>query len=73
MEKWKVNIICFADDAVLIADNEKNLQRQLYIFYKTAEEPNIITSVKKPNDTKMQAGNNSQNNRTANDIEVPMG
>lgn len=52
MEGYKLgnhnfNIVCYADDAVLIADNEDNLQRTLHKFNNAAEEYNMTISVEK--------------------------
>lgn len=35
------NILCYANDTVLIAENEDNLQRLLYKFYKSWTELNL--------------------------------
>lgn len=42
-----VNIICYADEAVLIANNEDNLQRILHQFHKKAKEYNMEISTQK--------------------------
>lgn len=33
-----INVVCCADNAVLIADSEDNTQRLLYTFVTTADE-----------------------------------
>ena len=42
-----INIDCYADDAVLLADNEDNLQRLLYTFQQSAKEYNMEISTTK--------------------------
>ncbi|XP_055389920.1 uncharacterized protein LOC129618916 [Condylostylus longicornis] len=42
-----IKIICYADDAVLLAENEDNLQRLLYRVTKTAERYNMEISTEK--------------------------
>ena len=41
MHNTKFNILCYADDAVLMADNENDLQRLLLQFQKTAQTFNM--------------------------------
>lgn len=36
MGNKRINIVCYADDAVLLADNEDNLQRLVQTFRKEA-------------------------------------
>ncbi|KAI4481006.1 hypothetical protein M0802_014054 [Mischocyttarus mexicanus] len=43
----KITIICYVDDAILIAENEDNLQRQLYTFHLTTTKFNLKISVEK--------------------------
>ena len=43
----KINIICYADDAILIADNEDNLQRLLHKMVTTAKTYNMTVSTTK--------------------------
>ena len=43
----KINIICYADYAVLIADSEHILQRLLHRFNITTKKFNIAISVEK--------------------------
>jgi hypothetical protein len=47
MENKEINIICYADDAVLIADNDDNLQRLLYQFLLSSQKYNMKISVGK--------------------------
>ena len=42
-----IHIICYADDAVLIADSEENLQTLLLRFDQMAERLNMEISLKK--------------------------
>lgn len=43
----ELKIICYADDAVLVSEDEDNLQRMLYQFEKTATKYNMEISVAK--------------------------
>lgn len=43
----EIKIIRYADDAVIVSEDEDNLRRLLYKFQKTAEEFNMQISVKK--------------------------
>jgi Reverse transcriptase (RNA-dependent DNA polymerase) len=45
-----ISIVCYADDAILIAESEDDLQRLLYQFNITARKFNMIIS---PNKTKV--------------------
>ncbi|GJQ83971.1 hypothetical protein Trydic_g8707 [Trypoxylus dichotomus] len=47
MGKDNLTILCYADDAVLIVNNEDNIQRLLYRFIKMAERYNIPVSTEK--------------------------
>lgn len=47
MGESNLTILCYADDAVLIADTEDNLQRLLYQFTKTAERYNMRIATEK--------------------------
>lgn len=47
MGNRSVNVICYADDAVLVADSEDELQRILHVFNLTAKEYNMKVSAKK--------------------------
>lgn len=47
MGRNKINIICYADDAVLIAETEDDLQRQLHKLHLTAAQLNMNISVGK--------------------------
>ena len=42
-----INIVCYADDAVLITESEDDLQRLLHQFGKIAEKFNMQVSVEK--------------------------
>ena len=44
MNNQNINILCYADDAILIADSEDNLQRLLYRLVTTAKKYNMLTS-----------------------------
>ena len=47
-ELWQeIKIVCYADDAVLISDNEDDLQRLLYAFEKSADKFNMKISIDK--------------------------
>lgn len=43
----EIKLICYADDVVLIADNEDDLQRMLYRFEQVAHELNMEISIDK--------------------------
>ena len=43
----KIKAICYADDVVLISENEDNLQRLLYKFEQTAPAFNMLISTSK--------------------------
>lgn len=47
MGPHKINIVCYADDAVLVASNEDDLQRQLHSFNTRAQEYNMQISAEK--------------------------
>ena len=47
MEIYKINILCYADDAVLIAESEDDLQRILQAFNKQAAKLNMQISINK--------------------------
>ena len=38
----EIKILCYADDAVIIVEEENDLQRLLYTFYTTAKKYNMI-------------------------------
>ncbi|XP_030766597.1 uncharacterized protein LOC115890494, partial [Sitophilus oryzae] len=42
-----ITILCYADDAVLFAENEDDLQRLVYLFNLVAKSYNMITSASK--------------------------
>ncbi|XP_044764617.1 uncharacterized protein LOC123321211 [Coccinella septempunctata] len=42
-----IKILCYADDVILMADNEDDLQRLLYRFQTTAEKLNMQISLEK--------------------------
>lgn len=44
---YNINSICYADDTVLIAENEDDLQRLLFQFYKTCQSFNMRISTQK--------------------------
>jgi len=43
----EVKCVCYADDAVLISDNEDDLQRQLFNLINTADKYNMVISAEK--------------------------
>lgn len=47
MGQNKISLICYADDAVLIAEIEDDLQRQLHKLHLTAAQLNMKISVGK--------------------------
>lgn len=47
MGQKEIKILCYADDTVLIAENEEDLQRMLHKFNQTAEEYNMQISISK--------------------------
>ena len=47
MGRNSIKIVCYADDAVLVAEDEDDLQRMLYRFERTAEKFNMVLSVDK--------------------------
>lgn len=47
MGNKELKIICYADDAVLLAESEDDLQRLLHVFNTTAKRFNLIISHKK--------------------------
>lgn len=47
MGRKHMKILCYADDAILTADNEDDLQRLLYRFQTTAKKLNMQISVEK--------------------------
>lgn len=44
---YQIPIVCYADDAVLMADSEDNLQRLLMTIKESAERYNMIISIEK--------------------------
>jgi hypothetical protein len=46
----EVKIICYSDGAVIISEDEDNLQRRLHRFGSTAEKYNTSISVRKSRD-----------------------
>lgn len=47
MDKGVISIVCYADDALLVADNEDDLQRLLYRFHLTSIKYNMKISAHK--------------------------
>lgn len=47
MGTQKINILCYADDAVIIAETEDDLQRMLQAFHKQAGKLNMKISIQK--------------------------
>ncbi|XP_060525304.1 uncharacterized protein LOC132701439 [Cylas formicarius] len=47
MSNKRINMVCYADDAAIFAENENDLQRQLFKLYQVCRELNITTSVEK--------------------------
>ena len=47
MGEKKINILCYADDAVLVAENEDDLQRLLHQFNLVAKSFNMVISASK--------------------------
>ena len=47
MGSKEVKILCYADDAVLVAESEDDLQRLLYQFNKAAKKLNMVISTAK--------------------------
>ncbi|XP_055389680.1 uncharacterized protein LOC129618740 [Condylostylus longicornis] len=47
LENHAISIICYADDAVLIAESENDIQRLLFKFQQTAEQLNMLISAEK--------------------------
>lgn len=47
MGNRNINILCYADDAVLVAENEDDLQRLLYRFNCVAKSFNMVISASK--------------------------
>ena len=47
MGQTEFKILCYADDAVLIAESEDNLQRMLFEFNQTANKYNMSISIPK--------------------------
>ncbi|XP_055390221.1 uncharacterized protein LOC129619146 [Condylostylus longicornis] len=45
--KGEIKILCYADDAVLISENEDELQRLLHRFYLSAKKYNMVISTEK--------------------------
>jgi len=43
----EVHIVCYAEDALLVADKEDDLQRQLHTFHNTAKAYNMKISARK--------------------------
>lgn len=42
-----ISIICYADDAVIVAESEDNLQKLLHTFNQTAKQLNMVISTSK--------------------------
>lgn len=49
MANRSLGILCYADDATLMAESEDDLQRLLFKFERAAEKYNMIISAEKPN------------------------
>lgn len=47
MGNRNITILCYADDAVLVAENEDDLQRLLYCFNRVAKTLNMVISTSK--------------------------
>ena len=47
MGNKEVRILCYADDVVLVAESEDDLQRLLHQFNKTAKKFNMVISTAK--------------------------
>lgn len=47
MGQQEIKIVCYADDAVLLANNEDDLQRLLHLFNVTAKKYNMTISTEK--------------------------
>ncbi|XP_055378925.1 uncharacterized protein LOC129610383 [Condylostylus longicornis] len=47
MGNRRINILCYADDATVIAENEDDAQRLLFNFAKAAEQYNMKISIEK--------------------------
>ena len=45
--KNKIDIVCYADDAVLIADSENDLQKLLHKFHMSSQRFNMKISIDK--------------------------
>ncbi|GJQ84851.1 hypothetical protein Trydic_g472 [Trypoxylus dichotomus] len=41
------NVVCYADDVVLIAESEDNLQRLFHFFNQSAKQLNMISNTDK--------------------------
>jgi len=47
MENTYFNVVCYADDAVLIADSEDDLQSLLHSFNQSAKQLNMVYNTDK--------------------------
>lgn len=47
MDKGIITIVCYVDDALIVTENEDDLQRLLYQFHLTSTQYNMEISVKK--------------------------
>ncbi|XP_060519855.1 uncharacterized protein LOC132698036 [Cylas formicarius] len=47
MSNKRINMVCYADDSAIFAENENDLQRQLFKFYQVCREFNMTISVEK--------------------------
>jgi len=45
--KGEITILCYADDAVIISENEDGLQKLLHPFYLTAKRYNMSIAINK--------------------------
>lgn len=43
----EIQIVCYADDAMIVAENEDNVQRLLHTFHNTAKDYNMEISIEK--------------------------
>ena len=72
MGQTEFQILCYADDAVLIAESEDNLQRMLFEFNQTANKYNIsipkTKSMTGQGTDPMQAGTKRPTNRTSDEL-----